>query len=109
MQQQGNRCHWCDELMVMLSELRHLGPAKDYPEPGFVTVQDGGQWFTFLYATVDHLREVARGGGCKIEELVASCRPCNELRGQVFHKRVKAIARRNCRQNPQKRRVSSEP
>ena len=36
---------------------------------------------TQISTTADHLKAVAEGGGHELENLVGSCRPCNEKRG----------------------------
>lgn len=51
-----------------------------------------------LFATVDHVIPVSRGGANVYENLVLACRVCNEQKGSMtdeewaFHQRDKALA-----------------
>lgn len=67
---QNWKCKYCRRILT----LEKLSPGQHAHQPMLI---DGIQKF---YATVDHLVRVADGGSDDIENLVASCEPCNRCR-----------------------------
>ena len=58
----GGKCFWCDRRLTM--------ETRSWPIP-------------FNLATVDHIRPTSKGGKTLIENVVLSCFPCNNDRGNV--------------------------
>jgi hypothetical protein len=74
------KCYWCQKDIVMLKSISVTSIVD--VDHGSITWQEGNKTVTKYIASVDHKVGLIDGGTNDIDNLVPSCRYCNELRGR---------------------------
>lgn len=76
----NNKCYWCGKEIVMMRSI-----LKEYVldiDHGSITYKNGEEVVQKLLASVDHKVGLVDGGNNQFDNLVPSCRYCNEGRGR---------------------------
>lgn len=77
--ERGLLCYWC---LVPLVHIRAIPQEDRIKFDGItVTYRWRGATFTGFAATIDHIIPLTRGGGNEPANMVPSCSPCNNKRG----------------------------
>ena len=75
------KCYWCNQPITMLRSIPEEWIL--YLDHGIITYKKNGNFRNVLIASVDHKIGLVDGGTNSIDNLVPSCRYCNEQRGRL--------------------------
>lgn len=83
---QGGRCFWCRCTLVVLDDARNRFRFKCVGHHFATYITPEGQTDILYIASADHLVPQSMGGWTDLDNIVASCKPCNEDRGQLHNR-----------------------
>lgn len=83
---QDGRCFWCRCTLAVLDDVRNKLRFKCVSHHSATIVAADGQTDILYIASADHLVPQSMGGWTDRDNIVASCKPCNEDRGQLHNR-----------------------
>lgn len=86
MEDQGGQCFWCRCTLVILDDAKVRQGFSSAGHDHVTVITDTGHSELLYIASADHLVPQSMGGWTDRDNIVASCKQCNEDRGEMHNK-----------------------